>query len=193
MLFLVGLCLSSVSSWSMWHLLIINLFLLVALPMFKLHLYRPSVYLCVDLCNFCCKLLRNARDNFLKCTCYLTKMDSWFCPYCYFSILAILCLQFWFSGSFFLSLFKLAPVTVSWQGRLLARAGDYVAAADVFQKILELWYAYIFNLMNTFCCRSVLLYICIFSFFLRKLVTSYICLSLHLSNIVWAFIYWKNK
>lgn len=36
---------------------------------------------------------------------------------------------------------NLYPVTSSWQGRLLAKAGDYAAAANIFQKVLELWYA----------------------------------------------------
>lgn len=38
-------------------------------------------------------------------------------------------------------LINLYTLTLSWQGRLLAQAGDYTAAADIFQKILELWYA----------------------------------------------------
>lgn len=31
--------------------------------------------------------------------------------------------------------------TLSWQGRLLAHARDYAAAAAIFQKVLESWYA----------------------------------------------------
>lgn len=38
--------------------------------------------------------------------------------------------------------YSTAPLSLSWQGRLLGRSADYAAAADVYQKILELWYAY---------------------------------------------------
>ena len=38
-------------------------------------------------------------------------------------------------------LINFCTLILSWQGRLLARAGDYAAAASIFQKILELWYA----------------------------------------------------
>lgn len=56
-------------------------------------------------------------------------------------------------SSFSLALFKVVPLTVSWQGRLHARAGDYAVAADVFQKVLELWYALqISVLMNVSIC-----------------------------------------
>lgn len=33
-----------------------------------------------------------------------------------------------------------SSLTSSLQGRLLARSGDYAAAADIFQRVLELWY-----------------------------------------------------
>lgn len=36
---------------------------------------------------------------------------------------------------------NLYTLTLSWQGRLLALACDYTAAADIFHKILESWYA----------------------------------------------------
>lgn len=45
----------------------------------------------------------------------------------------------YFSGLTFL--INLYNLTLSWQGRLLAQAGDYTAAADIFHKILESWYA----------------------------------------------------
>lgn len=39
-------------------------------------------------------------------------------------------------------LFFLSPFTLvlSWQGRLLVRKGEFDAAANVFEKILEIWY-----------------------------------------------------
>ena len=50
-------------------------------------------------------------------------------------------LGIWYSTILFAILINLWTLTSSWQGRLLARAGDYSAAADIFQKILELRYA----------------------------------------------------
>lgn len=52
----------------------------------------------------------------------------------------------WKSGMcFFLGsyecLINLYSLTLSWQGRLLARQGDYTAAAQIYKKILELRYA----------------------------------------------------
>lgn len=52
-----------------------------------------------------------------------------------------------FFFSYLTSLINLYTLTLSWQGRLLARAGDYSAAADIFNKILELWYAWVLPLL----------------------------------------------
>lgn len=41
----------------------------------------------------------------------------------------------------FVCLINSYSLTLSWQGRLLARAGDYATAANIYQKVLESWYA----------------------------------------------------